>query len=324
MKKTRPLIRTSLALVACAAITSLPLQTTHAQNNIFLPAAGNWTNTANWSLAALPAVGTTAIMNNARVVSVNNVIGTTAGNINVANQLAGFTGGMDVNAGGSLSYQGNLFIGAAGATGLVQIQGGSLTSVNTGARIVMQGQNGGINSTFAISSGSFTAQGSAAADALDIRGVRLDISGGTVDMSGGQMRTLLNPTISVFGDAATIQVGYLNSAAGTTTATYNFAFGSSGISSIDSAAWMHLGGATINVDGSAYTGGAGSFNLFTSVNLASTPLAQYITSPFDGYDTAFSVADNNLVLTLTAVPEPTTFALLGLGSLALVLAKRRR
>src|SRR6056300_941909 len=106
----------------CMMTISLLLHTAQAGTVIFTPASGDWNNTNNWTTAALPTTADTAIMNNGRVVSVNNAIGTTAGPINVANQVAGFTGGMDVNVGGSLNFQGTLFIGAAGATGLVRIQ----------------------------------------------------------------------------------------------------------------------------------------------------------------------------------------------------------
>ncbi len=253
----------------CMISAILSLHTVWADNVIFNPVAGDWNNTANWSKAALPTTADTAIMNNGRVVSVNNAVGTTAGAINVANQLAGFTAGMNVNAGGSLSYEGILYIGAAGATGTVNIAGGALTSVNTGSRTVMQS---GANSTFNLSSGTFTAQGSAATDALTLSGVTMNISGGTLDMSGGQVIPQNNPVFNITGDAAAITMDRLNMNVASRASDWNFTLGSNGVSSVNNGAFLHLAYANIHVDGSAYTGPGGLIDLFTAPNVATTAI----------------------------------------------------
>ena len=69
------------------------------------------------------------------------------------------------------------------------------------------------------------------------------------------------------GDAATTQMDRLNLGTDTRQPTFNFVFDSDGVSTVENDAFLSLTAANLLVDGSAYTGGIGSFDLFTSANL---------------------------------------------------------
>ena len=320
-----------IAFVAILLIGFLP-SICAADTIVYTGAPGDWSDGALWrnlsvtpnTTGALPTTADTAIINGNRIADVNSVIGTVAGGIIVSNQFdPAMQGTLNVNSGGSLTYDGVLSIAsAAGGAGTLNITGGNLTSINDGSRLVLGGSAGG---TFNLSGGTFTAQGSAPTDGLTIRDITLNLSGGTFDLSGGQV-VPQNVTFNVIGDDTTILTDRLNHGGAASTATYNFVFDSDGVSSFTNAAFMNLINATINVDGSAYTGGAGTFTLFDSANLVEGSTSQNITGAFAGFDAVFSTADNgnDVILTLTtAVPEPSSLILLGGGMIGFCLRRRR-
>jgi hypothetical protein len=130
--------------------------------------------------------------------------------------------------------------------------------------------------------------------------------------------------LTINGDAATIGFKDLNQSVGRAV-DFNFNFGATDVSTIVSTGFMNLAGATINVNGSGYGGGAGVFDLITSVNYGDDVFAGQLVTGFTGLDGIVSASGNNLILTLTtAVPEPGTYALLaGLTGLVFVMVRRR-
>jgi len=83
----------------------------------------------------------------------------------------------------------------------------------------------------------------------------------------------------VIGSEATIQMAVLNQQSFRgDQGTFTFIFDENGISPINVSAFLHLATAIVNVDGSNYTGGAGSFPLIDSTSLQTTALPANLTA----------------------------------------------
>ena len=153
----------------------------------------------------------------------------------------------------------------------------------------------------------------------------LNISGGTHQLLA-RTGSGESGTIRVTGDEAniTFQQGSYNG-------MFDFVLDDTGVSMIHINSWYALGGASLNVDGSAFSG-VGSFTLFDIAANGG------INSTFDmgkvtitGFDSGtnwelqqYDDAGRSIVkLNVTAVPEPSAAALLGLGSLSLILRRSR-
>lgn len=143
-------------------------------------------------------------------------------------------------------------------------------------------------------------------------------------------------TIRVTGSLATVNVHQQS----TFTATLDFVFDAAGVSTFDSDSRLGFSGSTVTIDASAYTGGAATFVLvdtelfgatyanngggFGTIGTIIAPTGFTATldqSLFDGDDDDGFTGE--ITLTFTAVPEPSSTALLGLGGLALILRRRK-
>jgi hypothetical protein len=297
--------------------------------------SGDWSTLSEWynntamsPAIALPGTADTAVINQNKSVDVNSAVGTTAGIINVNNQLSGTTATLNVNAGGSLSHNGVLYIAPSGASGTVNIQGGTLTQSGTGGRTVIQGNTSDPSaSIFNISSGTYTALGAAAGDALYIKGATMNISGGTIDMTGGQVIPQNNPVFNITGDAATITMDRLNLLSADRTSDWNFTLGANGVSAVGNNAFLHLAYANITVDGSNYTGPGGIIDLFTAPNVASTAINPVTITGFNPslYSVVYedSTTVNYSRLNITAIPEPATLGMVVVFCSGMVFVRRR-
>lgn len=243
-------------------------------------------------------------------------------------------GGADlrIDNGGSLNvttangYDGTITLSGAGSTagipnvGNISIEsGGTLTSGNTGARIVLNGnvsQKGSLN----LNGGTFIAQGSSVNEALQVKNSIINLNSGTFDMTGGQI-WMQDVEMNINGDQTAIDFSYLNLAS-TLSADFNFNMDSAGISTINVGSWVHLLNANIVVDGSAYTGGAGDFVLFSSPNLASTPLNAAVAQNFGALDVSFKQIGNDYVMSV--IPEPGTLGMVGLAAFGVFITRRFR
>lgn len=349
MNTIRPLYFTLLIMSA------VPLS---AANQVLDADGGDWNDAGNWT-SAVPTSADIAIINNNNTATLNTVavdVGTlrmvnnandgtftmsAGGSLNVSTLFqmgAGGTGTATTNInGGTFSFVNsslgavttsilNIDGGAAStsnangvqvlANGTLNVIGGSFTHSGTGTRTVTDG-DGAVN----VSGGSFNAVGASPSDILRMRN-DMTISGGTVNLTGGQVVFDQGHDLNVVGNDATINMDRLNY--GSFTGAINFDFDSDGISSIISSAFMNLANASIAVDGTNYTGGAGVFTLFESASLSGLP-SSAVANNFGGLTGTFSQSGENYILTLTAIPEPGTYALLaGCFALASVMIRRRK
>jgi hypothetical protein len=300
----------------------------------------NWNVGTNWNGASVPGSGDTALVNQNRRAYVDSDVafGGILTNQNTSN--TNHTSQIDVRTGGILAVSTANNGSSTGGDGLIKVTGGIMTT--TGAvrnRDVISLESGAL-SLFNTATGGNNQALSAAAGSLNVTGGALTagaaMSSGTIqfysaiDISAGSFTTVAQTffagtSLTINGDAATIGFKDLNQSVGRAV-DFNFNFGATDVSTIVSTGFMNLAGATINVNGSGYGGGAGVFDLITSVNYGDDVFAGQLVTGFAGLDGVVSASGNNLILTLTtAVPEPGTYALLaGLTGLVWVMVRRRR
>ncbi len=151
-------------------------------------------------------------------------------------------------------------------------------------------------------------------------GSQLNVSGGTINFNN-RIWVDAGSSINVIGDAATITGHQID---GWWTGTMGFTLDETGVSSIVLDSWSNLGATDLVVDGSAYTGGSADFLLINSGSA-------FETTSISGFDVAAYTAemvlnDDNFhalrVTAVTAVPEPGTIGLLGLGGTLLFFIRR--
>ena len=208
----------------------------------------------------------------------------------------------------------------------VRVQNGGTLNLNGGALTLTQTSGSNNTEKFFVNSGS-----------------TLNFVGGTHTINE-RIATYgaSKSTIRVTGSAATINVhqqSFFN-------ADMDFVFDANGISTFDSDSRLGFSSSTITIDVSAYTGGDATFVLvdtelfggtyanngggFGTINTITNTA---VNSWGGGYDVTYdqSLFDGapgdgftgEITLTLTAIPEPSSTALLGLGALALILRRKR-
>jgi hypothetical protein len=324
------------AALLCAASTSYATTLPFLGGN---NTDSNWNVGTNWNGASVPGSGDTALVNQNRRAYVDSDVafGGILTNQNTSN--TNHTSQIDVRTGGILAVSTASNGSSTGGDGLIKVTGGIMTT--TGAvrnRDVISLESGAL-SLFNTATGGNNQALSAAAGSLNVTGGALTagaaMSSGTIqfysaiDISAGSFTTVAQTffagtSLTINGDAATIGFKDLNQSVGRAV-DFNFNFGATDVSTIVSTGFMNLAGATINVNGSGYGGGAGVFDLITSVNYGDDVFAGQLVTGFAGLDGVVSASGNNLILTLTtAVPEPGTYALLaGLTGLVFVMVRRR-
>ena len=173
-------------------------------------------------------------------------------------------------------------------------------------------------------------------------GSTLNFVGGTHTINERIATYGATSTIRVTGSAATINVhqqAFFN-------ATMDFVFDANGISTFDSDSRLGFSDSTIDIDVSAYTGGDATFVLvdtdlfsgsyafngggFGTINTITNTAVNAWGGGYDvTYDQSLFDGDpvdgftGQITLTMTAIPEPSSMALLGLGGLALMLRRKR-
>ena len=201
---------------------------------------------------------------------------TNSGTVNVSGGTLATGGNAITVSTGNFNIHGGAVTTAAATAlngGAMTLTSGSFANNATGARTVLASGAGTLNLT----SGTFTAQGQDPTHALTLGTKNINISGGVLDLSGGQVIFTNSPIITITANAATITTDRFNSNSTERAVTLNYNFGATGVSKIKSNAFAGLANATFNLDGSSYTGGAGSHTVFEATNFTSTPAPLNVT-----------------------------------------------
>ncbi|MEX1048671.1 MAG: acetylxylan esterase [Akkermansiaceae bacterium] len=298
----------------------------------------NWNNaTVSDGTYLLPAASApdTAIINQSRVIQVAAPVAVAAGTVVVNNTNGASlpnakleilpagaltTGAITVSlnsdpgdlliSGGALTANGDVTVNTGGT---FTLSGGSFTRGGTGTRTVFASGNGMID----ITGGTLRATAIAATEVLGLFAETIQISGGLVELTGGQVIAGSTTTLIVSGDEAAISMDRLNLNSTSRAATIRFIFDETGVSAISSTGYLNLSSAKIEIDGSAYTGGAATFDLFLTPNLLSTSTDVTVTgfgTPGVDYTFTQDTADNVVRLALLDL-HATKSAITALGGL---------
>jgi hypothetical protein len=177
----------------------------------------------------------------------------------------------------------------------------------------------GTGSLLNLSAGTFTTAGVTVGGGAD----------GTLNLLG--TGSLVAAGISVNGNSTLRLSGSASTASATSLAvdsgsSLEFFFGPTGVNSVGlSGAFNITPGALLMVDGSGYLGGPGTIDLVSfSGNTGSFADPADITlNGFTGLNPTIGYDASRMFLSLTAIPEPSTWALLLVGGAALTLRRRR-
>jgi hypothetical protein len=291
----------ALALLASAAVSHAATTTWTGDTDTAYGDADNWGN-------GVPTSADSAIMSGggSGVTELSGGGDETVLSLNVRN---GHQFTID-NSGGTFTVIGNLNLGrgveSTSVSSIYQTDG----TVSLGG-LDMSGNATGGSSFYEISGGSLIIGGF---DTFDVGG-----DGGTGTTGGGSDLA----TFSIVGDTATVSATCKIFARASS--VFSFTLGASGIDTIDTTAALDINlGAVLEIDGSSYTGGAGTISLFSYSTLVDEEEFTLIISGFTDLDAEVVYGTNSIDLVLTSIPEPSTFALLGgLFAFAAVMVRRR-
>jgi hypothetical protein len=146
---------------------------------------------------------------------------------------------------------------------------------------------------------------------------------GTGSLSATAVNVVQNSIVGVTGSAANFSATSLTIESGS---MLDFTFGPAGVTPVGlSGAFNVTSGALLGVDGSAFTGSAGSYDLVTFGGNTGTfaDPADVTISGFAGYNAAVGYDSTRMFVTLSTIPEPSSLSLLGVGATALLLLQRR-
>jgi dienelactone hydrolase len=292
----------------------------------------NWNVDANWTGGSVPTSGDTALLNqNQRTFVEDNV--NFGGVLTNQDSGAGSTSVVDVRTGGTLAVSTASNGTISGGDGVINVTGGTMSASGTvtnhgtiqlssGTLSLLNTATSGFNRALDTASGILNVTGGALTAGAAMTGGNIQfrstivISGGSFTAGAGAQAFFADgASLTINGDAGTIGFGFLAQNRTGRAADLNFNFGATGVGTIVTAGWMSLTDATINVDGSGYTGGAGVFDLITSSSFTDGAVfaGQSVTG-FTGFNGVVSASGNDLILTLTELPyadELATVAALG-------------
>jgi len=294
--------KASFSIPAAAAIlfSFVAPITAEAASIVYDNPTGNWTTADNWNPKQLPVAADSVFIRMDRNVTVNSNVGSIT----------------------------TVYLGQNTYGGTLTLESGGSLAVSANFEVMRQGNYNNIGGTLAMNGGSLTV---ASTLFVGVGGANTaGTSSGTANISGGT----LNAAITV-GSTLGTSIGYFN-VIGTTAAISGstfavnssgriaFAFGATGVSALNYTTANFASGSLFSVDGSLYTGPGGDIKLVDSNSLAWNvqPGGLSITG-FNGYTTELLTANNDVILRLTAVPEPTP-PMLALAALPFLGCRRRR
>jgi len=276
----------------------------HAASAVYNVSAGNWATAGNWSIGTVPGAADSAFIRQNRVVTVDSNAGTVI-NVYLGENSSGGT--VILNTGASLTATGNFQVMRAGTFsdigGTFLMNGGSLAVTGSGLFQVGAGTaatTGTSSGTATFNGGTFSGNVVVGATAAGTAQGFFNVTGSLASLSGSTF------TVNQYGRVA-------------------FTFDAAGVSMLNYAAGSAVfnSGSTFTIDGSAFAGAAGDYKLVDSSNLTWNVQSGAINiTGFSGFTTQLLTADNDVVLRLTAVPEPALAELL-MGSATMLLAARR-
>ena len=297
---------TSIKFVLPILASALALQSSHAAAVNFDGGAGgtgtDYNTGANWSSDNVPgsAVSDRAFIGAGFDVTLDTAV-TTPNALNDTiigiNGAASGSARLTVNAGGSVNLSGTTI--GYNRDGELAVAGGT---VNTSA----------------LGIGGYTDDGFA--------GI-LNVSSGTINVSGSIQSTFDAATLDLSGGAINAAGLTLNAGAGNDGTTFNWDF-TSGASTLITVSGnqLNLRDSDMNFDLSGL--GVGEYTLIQNNGTGIVDFTGDITFT-PGYTASVNFSGNasgdNLVLSVTAIPEPGSYALLaGLSGLVFVMVRRRR
>jgi hypothetical protein len=183
--------------------------------------------------------------------------------------------------------------------GLLDINGGTVTTAVSAVR----GFSG--TGTVKLQSGSVSMSG---ASSVRLDSNLFEISGGSLTLDANVVLGYAKASeMKIIGDEATLNFKTFSQAADNgASGTIRFVLDETGVSTINVAEWINLEASTLVVDGSAYTGGAGTFDLITSGSFMPANIADTNKFSITGFaNGAFITQDTDAnKVTLTVIPEP--------------------
>lgn len=293
--------------VFAVVLTSLPCFDGRAQIIFNDAAVGNslWSVGGNWGGGNSPTLATSdAVINNGLAAVVNNA-GQRGGVITVGRD--GSSGTLSITA-GDLTASGNLVLSQAGGN-----PAGNATVNHSGGTLFANRIIVGDNPNSPIT--SYNVSGAA---------VISQVPGNPFQL--GNKSNADNVKFSISGNAASITLADYSI---NNNALQEFVFGSSGISTVNTQnIALTNGRLSVNLSGFSFAG-TQSFTLFnslgTTLGIGETFSSVSITGN-SGYTASvvYDTVNSDILLNVTAVPEPSTFGLMIGAAATLVVYRRRR
>lgn len=307
MKKLSPLF---LAL----SISALAATGANAANAIS-GGSGNWASSGintPWNSGNPPVNGDDIFIRGSATVTANTVTGTMA-SLNIGEGTLG-AGTLLINAGGSVVITGNASVmrrnnQTPGASGTLTITGGTFATGASGA--------------FAV--GAATGTTSSGTGTFNISGPSTVTIGNAMTLGSASSAAAVG-NLNVIGSQADVTGTSLTVAA---SGNIRFTLDATGIADlVFSGAASFATGSTITIDGTSFSGLAGNYTLVD----AGTTLTGFgnISFNYVGFNPGYTPIVNfdsgsqSLVLNVTGVPEPSTYAMVGVGLAAVLFGLRRR
>jgi dienelactone hydrolase len=224
----------------------------------------------NWSSKTVKANDTVTITNGA-TVSLDTNAAASALTVNAGtllmdqNDTLALSGALAIDAYGSIVLNDGTLLpgGVITVDGDITLNGGALYRDIAATGCTVSGDG-----VLTVRSGTVAFTNGAPTDILELN-TDLEISGGLVDLDGQIYIGRNTPAeCTVIGDDAVIQIERLNQGPGGNSGTFRFVLDETGVSTMNISAWMNLANLTLDVDGSAYAGGAANLLLLDAVNLS--------------------------------------------------------